>query len=573
MTDQNNSVQDSVSTSASALSASSQPLGSNVIRPRNRRPDGAPRSDETTSRNPRSGSRTEVLCNDTSHSRGVSWSSEHQRPRDPKNISDGREFTQFLSDSWAQSWTSVQAFASSIISNGTKALNGPESPRERVRQPRKNSRVDAWGPVPPSQPLVTHNIAAGSPAHMQAALKTARTASVLESYEGVNGGLDISGKHKRRKSEESMPHDLEQAEQLVYVHEVQPEDTYAGVVLRYKCREDIFRKSNRLWSQDSVQTRKWLILPVDACEVKGRPLDPQSWHRSCETNLLDSTKLTTNDSSSDEIISNDFLTELGKSAPNVSTKCEQDSGDEKPWTHVRWVQIDSFAKPVQIARVARHTLGYFPPRRKRSVQNMSSTTSLRRSSDLSNLTLSLKESPSPCRLSSSIVPPSVSGTLLSSQNRVDNETSDNRPSWMRRPGGVGSMNMSVKEPGPDEDYLNAWAKKHLPGLDLDTMPSMSVMGSDSACFGFRQGSATIVEYPGEAGRDLGNPSRLGSGLDKAAAAVEHWLRGALAKRPSTPFSGNRSRPTGLSGRQDLSDLIELTNAASDEDTPTNLLTS
>ncbi|KAG5953626.1 hypothetical protein E4U53_004413 [Claviceps sorghi] len=572
MTDRTNPVQGSSSILTSGSATSSQSLGANVVRSRNRRHDNGRLYDET-SINSQSGSRIDDVCDGSKRSRNISRQSESTRARiDSQSPAGGQDLAQFLGDTWTQSWTSVQSFASSIISNGNKFSKGRQSPQGRARLGRNNSRPNTWGPVPPSESSLAHDIAAGSPARRQAALKAAKTASVLESYEGVNGGLDLSGKHKRRKSDESIPPDLEPADRLVYVHEVQPNDTYAGIVLRYKCREDVFRKSNRLWSRDSVQTRKWLILPVDACEIKGRPLDPQSWQQSGEIDVPGPAPLTTEDAPLERgFLGNGFPPEHRNSAS--SAQRAQELEDDKPWTHVRWVQIDSFANPVQIARVSRQSLGYFPPRRKRSVQTMSLTNSPRQSSDLSNPTFSLNEDSSPCQLYSHSRRPPMPSTPLACHERVDSGLVDTRPSWMRRPGGVGSMNMSVKEPGPDNDFFNMWAKKHLPGLDLDTMPSMSVMGSESAHFGFGQGSATIVENSLADGRDVDATSRLGSGLDRAAAAIEHWLRGALTKRPSTPLSGNRSRPTDSCYEQGLSDLIELRNAIGEEDGTSNALMS
>ncbi|KAG5932943.1 hypothetical protein E4U60_004862 [Claviceps pazoutovae] len=571
MTDRDSSAHGSTNLLTPArAAATSQPPGSNIIRPRSYRRENASYSDGTTT-NLEPGSSTESPRNTSSRSTDVSRFSEHTRHEADPNSRPGRhELAQFLGDSWLQRWTSVQAFASNIMSNSNKSLNDPSTPEERSHLRRKNYRLENWGPVPPSNSSLTHSIAAGSSAHRQAALRAAKTASVLESYEGVNGGLDVIGKHKRRKSDESVPHACESAQQLVYVHEVQPNDTYAGIVLRYKCREDIFRKSNRLWSQDSVQTRKWLILPVDACEVKGRPIDPLN----CETDSLDPAPSKIEDHQSKNGASrNGTLSDSRSSALMASTHCEQESEDGMPWTHVRWVQMEAFSKPIQIVRVVQHSLGYFPPRRKRSVRTISPNTSSRRSSGLSNFTLGLNDGSSPCQFNSPSRQPSLPGRPSSSHDRVDSETADNRPSWMRRPGGVGSMNRSVKEPGPDNDYLNLWAKKHLPGLDLDTMPSMSVMGSDIAHFGFGLASTTLVESSFEEGKELDKTSRLGSGLDRAAAVVEHWLRGALVKRPSTPSLGNRSRPTGLSSKQDFHNLIELTHATGQECETMHLPTS
>lgn len=575
MIDRSDSVKAPTSISTSAVSASSQPVGSSNIRPRNRRLDNAVQSDGTPA-SIHSTRSSAGLCPSRDVMRSstdVAGSSERLGlGTRPDNAAGGHELARFLGDSWTRSWTSVQAFASNIMPNGNKPSNGLRPPQGRLRL-RSNSRLDTWGPVPPSRLPSTHVSAAGSLARREADLKVAKTASVLESYEGVNGGLDISGKHKRRKSDELTSHDLQAAEQLVYVHEVQPNDTYAGIVLRYKCREDVFRKANRLWSRDSIQTRKLLILPVDACEIRGRPCGSPTGDQGYETDFLAPTPSAIGGApSTNETHSDSFFAELHSSASNANTHCEQDAEDDRPWTHVRWVQIETFEKPVQIARVARQSLGYFPPRRKRSVRTVSPLSTPRQSSDLFNLPPSSNERPSHHRIDSSSDQPPVSGTPVSSCSRAGSETADTRPTWMRRPGGVGSMNSNVRAPGPDKDYLNIWAKKHLPGLNIDELPSMSVMGSESAHFGFGHSSPSIVEGPLEEGRDISSTSRQGNGLDRAAAVVEHWLRGALAKRPSTPLLGNRSRPTGSSSNQAVSDLIELMDATGEEDKPTNLLT-
>lgn len=135
---------------------------------------------------------------------------------------------------------------------------------------------------------------------------------------------------------------------------------------------------------------------------------------------------------------------------------------------------------------------------------------------------------------------------------------------MRRPGGVGSMGKAVRAPGPETDYFNTFTKKHIPGLNIEG-PSMSVMGSETAHFGFaNDADASLVESPFEDGRDAASTSRQGTGLDKAAAAVEMWLRGALAKKPTTPLMTGRTRYGGKTGGTEDSDLIELTDTASDD---------
>lgn len=123
------------------------------------------------------------------------------------------------------------------------------------------------------------------------------------------------------------------------------------------------------------------------------------------------------------------------------------------------------------------------------------------------------------------------------------------------------MGRNIRMPGPDKDSLNAWANKHFPGLNIDQLPSMSVMDSETARFGFKGGNAGIAESSfAEARQDAAALNKQGTGLDRAAAAVETWLRGALAKRPTTPLLRPRSKGAAYAD----TDLIELTDTGSDD---------
>ncbi|KAL2023026.1 hypothetical protein VTK56DRAFT_3936 [Thermocarpiscus australiensis] len=528
-------------------------------------------------------------------------------PARTKNSGTGRGL---LDGSWTPSWASVQELASSLLAGGASALTGePHRPRSRdasqARRPsrqrnyRDNHRPESWGPEPPlegrPQP---DNIAAGSLAKREAALKAMRTASVLESSEGVNGGL---GKFKKRSSDEDLrgtAQNQEAEEYLAYIHHVQTTDTYAGVVLKYRCREDAFRKANGLWSRDNIQVRKWLAIPVDACEVKGRPCDPPT-NPSARVDLLARTPDAKDPFGRDNQGSHDdFFMNPHHEQISDQTKT---GDDDMPWTHVRWVSIDSCPHPVEVARVPRKALGYFPPRRKKSIHTVSTLSTPRESVDIPALSLSEpalesprstssrrpsllananRPSPNSSRGGSSTASAPPRSRLNSSANNDD----DPRPAWMRRPGGVGSLGRHVRAPGPERDYLNTWTNKHLPGLNIDSLPSMSIMGSESARFGFARpddaASAAIVESPFEEGRDVASTSRQqGSGLNKAAAAIETWLRGALERArqaaPVTPVLGPRGRPGGGGGSggggvggglpPDASgDLIELADTSSDD---------
>jgi len=492
-----------------------------------------------------------------------------------------------LDGPWTSSWATVQGLASSLLASGASAVGGePHQSRSRDasstrRNPRPTSflggpKTDSWGPEPPSEGRPrADDIAAGSRAQREAALKAMRTASVLESHDGVNGGLDVSRRLKKRNSDEDLSvasQSQETEEYLAYIHQVQPTDTYAGIVLKYRCREDAFRKANGLWSRDNIQVRKWLAMPVDACEVKGRRCDPPSGPSS-KVDLLSQTPDVTDPFGGPQ------RHPTNGHGPDQNTTGD----DDRPWTHVRWVSIDSYPHPVEVARVPRKALGYFPPRRKKSIHTTSTLSTPRASADFSGVASfsepavdSPRGAPSSRRaslLGSRSASATANRTRLNSIGSVSAD--DLRPAWMRRPGGVGSLSGHVRAPGPERDYLNSWTKKHLPGLNIESLPSMSVMGSESARFGFTRpednSSAAIVESPFEEGRDAASTSRQGTGLDKAAAAIETWLRGAFERArqgPLTPVMGPRRGGRGGGGGGGMpeleGDLIELADTGSDD---------
>lgn len=485
----------------------------------------------------------------------------------------------WLDGQWTPSWASVQEFATTLISGvdntheDARGMSQRKLHRSSVGTLR-NTQPSAWGPEPPgnSRPRID-DVATGSLAEREAAYRARKTASVLESHDGVNGGLNVAGKYKRRNSDEESRNNApneEAGDQLVYVHHVRPNDTYAGIILRYRCREDVFRKANGLWSRDNIQVREWLVLPVDACEVKGRPCEGPSAHGK-EVDLLATTPSATpgipTGSGTAQPLHDDFF-----ATQNDNATEELKAGEEKPWTHVRWVKLDNCRDPVEIARVSRNAMGYFPPRRKKSLHTVSSMSTPRGSFDVPSISLSSDIVESPGSLSSrrqSLLAnrPHVGSVYASSaptpsRSRVGSGNDDVRPAWMRRPGGVGTLSRNVRAPGPERDYFNSWAKKHLPGLNIDTLPSMAVMGSETARFGFTNDeTAAIVESPFEEGRDATSANKQGTGLDKAAMAIETWLRGAWAKSSNTPILGPHRARQFAEG--DL-DLIELEDTNSED---------
>lgn len=506
----------------------------------------------------------------------------------------------FLDGTWAPNWASVQDFATSLMAGGdngyTSEPSRPSSRGSGKAKPksiwkglgRMGSGVGAtsgsWGPPPPSNERPTpDDIASGSMREREARLMARKRASVLQSHEGVNGGLDVLGRYKRRNSDEVQSTQvLEPVEEdhLAYLHHVQSTDTYAGIVLRYRCQEQAFKKTNGLWSQSNVQVRKHLLIPVDACELKGRPCEAPSYY-SQHVDLLAATPQPTErqglSSRPQDAVHDDFFSSRARETEAPPQNDEERSTD--PWVHVRWVRLDSVPTPVQIVRVSRKATGYFPPRRKRSVNTVSSFSTPRHSQELSRaatnasdaITSSPGQSTSSRRQSAMGARPTI-GSLGSSPSARGRGSSlsetDRTPAWMRKPGGVGSMSRSVHAPGPAGDSLNSWVNKRIPGFNIDTLPSMSVMGSESARFGFNKsgesgGGTGIVESPWEEGRQAPSSTQGGMGLEQAAVSVETWLRGAWQKRPSNSRVGSFNRRPAA---QEESDLIEMTDTNSDDGT-------
>lgn len=145
---------------------------------------------------------------------------------------------------------------------------------------------------------------------------------------------------------------------LVYVHHVKSTDTMEGVVIAFNIPPSALRKANGMWSHDSVQSRRTLLLPVDECRVKGKSVD-----------LPDA-------SSGDEAAKQPPEAEGAKTG---ATGEELAQDEETPYKHESYVTMEGIGQ-VEIARLARNKLSHFPPRRRKG-------TSTRRLSSFSDLSI------------------------------------------------------------------------------------------------------------------------------------------------------------------------------------------
>ncbi|KFY78650.1 hypothetical protein V499_02236 [Pseudogymnoascus sp. VKM F-103] len=446
---------------------------------------------------------------------------------------------------WTGSWTALQGLASSVLSGDT-AASPVLKPVGATRRKRQNSFTPSpafseWGPPGKPNKGKGRDIAAESLAARNSAVNVLKTASAMQDHEGTNSGLQI-GRHKRRTSDDlTGPAVDDDTDALVYVHHVKQTDTLPGVILKYNCDPAVFRKANRLWPNDVIQFRKTVLVPVDACAVRGVPCDSPTELISPASALADEEPPNLSSPSAPSPWANSIL-----SPPDIpETDTSDPDGD--PWIPVRWVLLPSSpaSEPTQIARLPRKKLGYFPRRRRKSGDVPSGVASLldspRESVDVS-ASASPAASPGPRRLSN-LTSGMAAGRAVSVGRPRRESTSEAaaRGGWFRGPGGVGTFGPDVKRPGPAQDGLNRWVNRHVPGLTIDDVASKHGAG-----FSDREGMSGVGDVSGSGGR----------GIEVAAAAIEGWVR--RLGRPVTPLGRQVTR-------EEVGDLIELRDGPGSDD--------
>lgn len=364
---------------------------------------------------------------------------------------------------WETPWSSIQGLASQFLNASDVSVETVTSRSSTRRRRPLAATHDRTTSAPPAQwgPQATagKELGKGSKEDRLAQVQAKKREGLL----AANGHVlpDASGRFKRRDSDDmhqgSMPPtDPEDRDALVYLHRVKEQDTLAGVMIKYNCDANVFRKANRLWPNDSIQIRTVVMLPVEACGVKGRKLSD-----------TEPTPEVLTDNSNDDFMPTPTTNHqplwpsLGKerntqetplsslpSSPSISvTGPPEDS--EPPWKHDSWVMIDGFVSAVEIARLPRRTLGFFPRSRRKSNSNSYS--------DIGSPPASSLDLP---RLSY----PSTSPQRINRKSR-SSSNSNNYPSLhLHGPGGVGTLGKDVRGPGPAPDGLNNLFQKHLPNV-------------------------------------------------------------------------------------------------------------
>ncbi|KAL2866881.1 putative LysM domain protein [Aspergillus lucknowensis] len=448
------------------------------------------------------------------------------------------------------SWSSLQSLASSLLgsdiaqpaANGTPRTHArkPSRPEYFTRFPSRTSTTSTWGPSAPSTP----EIGAGTQEERQAMVQAKKREALL--LADTDNGWSLNSRHKRRDSSDqtgqSGIHTDQDEEALVYVHQVQPSDSITSVTIKYGCQAAIFRKANGFWPSDSIQGRKTVLLPVDCCSIKGRPLQSQQADSVQNLRSRQSIEDTSGSSIVPEAISDTPTFPTDPAPAGAETGVEGD----QVWKHESWVQVDGFPAPVQIGRVSRRALGYFPRSRRKSLC-YSDTEPVRGREK----TPTISPATSPVEPASIQSPDGVRDQLRpdSSEARIRGSSKPGGRHRRQRSGlelsgtGVGTLDRSVNIPGPAMDGLSKFFAQHLPNL-APKQPSPSFEGLNG-------NSSTVA-------------SSNSNSLDSIGGAVEGWVR-KMTARAKTGFSDlqqgtSPSQGHGLSqdaGRRWTGDLIEL----------------
>ena len=389
-----------------------------------------------------------------------------------------------------------------VSPNTLGSTNRKRRPLEVTKGSKLKALSGQWGPQGTEERL----IGAGTKEDRLAKLQAKKRERLLV----ASGHLhpDSSGRLKRRDSDErasasAPPGHYEDRKALVYLHKVKPEDTLAGVMIKYNCNAPIFRKANRLWPNDRIQIRKVVYLPVDACGIQGRKLADEEIQMNGFSSTLNDDLMKTPTAvhapwspSPNPSEASDSVLSSVPTSPSISVS----PPDEDSWTHDSWISLPNFPKPVEIARLSRRSLGFFPPSR-------------RKSGSFSDLDT-----------------PSVSLDLPRNDARNDSRGRDKDRSGsssgsyfadrLRGPGGVGTLGREVRSPGPAQDGLNKLFAAHLPNV----APRASFESAHS------------------------NSSH---GIENVGGAIEGWMRKIASKAKESV------QPPSHSSKSAVGDLIEL----------------
>ncbi|KAL6711028.1 hypothetical protein ACN47E_006903 [Coniothyrium glycines] len=484
-------------------------------------------------------------------------SSAFTRDGSLQSTKPSRNATKTFSGLWGNSWSTIQDIAATVMATENDLRPASAGWKNRGQHDRRTSTSapppKQWGPAGAGS-----HVGVGTHEEREAMVRAMKRKDLLTASEPRLH--DSTGRIKRRSSDEGLsasapPGDDDDRDALVYVHLVRPQDTLAGLSIKYNCHQAILRKSNRMWPNDTVQTKKTIVLPVDACGVKGRPVQgpeplPDEDLLLGEYNDGPSSKTTANPLAG---LPDGWSVPQRKNTENNSVVSNTES--ETLWRHDSWVLLPNDKQPTQIGRMPRRALGYFPPARRKSIPYSDASTP-RASVDLPRSSTSTN----PVTNSPSISTRPRASSNLSSVSTHTRQLGTSGKAWgLHGPGGVGTLGRNVRSPGPAQDGLNKKFSQYLPnmapppGQEYFTPWAPGLLEMDAGTSSQRGGSGAVTPLNG-----------TGIDFQDIGGAIEGWVRkvGANASKlltePGTPGQGKRSAvPVLGTVGGDLSDLIEL----------------
>ncbi|KAK5467431.1 hypothetical protein LTS15_000403 [Exophiala xenobiotica] len=431
-------------------------------------------------------------------------------------------------------WSSIQGLASTLLGNETQRSSGQRAngatkkPLWMKQDKSYGTKVSTqkWGPS-------SHDTTASA---VQEAIEERKAMVQAKKREALllpsaSENRDSLGRYKRRDSDAgasgSTPTDSAE-DALVYLHEVQQGDTLAGVIIKYNCQADPFRKINRFWPNDNIQTRTHVLVPLEGCAARGKKVDSPYLTKDLFDPGPD--KLATRTSSASQ--GGDLLSPEGPTnatMPSVYTSeplsLITSSSEEIDFKHDSWVVLPGIKAPVEILRVPRRALGYFPRARRKSnaTTTVASATSTPKTSfdmlrhpptHAAQVSLSLNASP--VRSSRINAPRPSLG-----RQRSSSATRNSFVEALRGPGGVGTLRglrTEASRPGPAEDPLNRQFAQYLP----DLLPPAADMPRTGLT------TTTLRPSPRATPRPSTDSTRStrsnSSGLGEVGGAIEGWVR-------------------------------------------------
>ncbi|KAL6246615.1 hypothetical protein RBB50_006853 [Rhinocladiella similis] len=424
-------------------------------------------------------------------------------------------------------WSSIQGLASTLLgsepsgSSGSKFNGAIKKPLWMKQDKLYGTRASTpkWGPSHEPAASAAQEAIEERNAMVQA---KKREALLLAS---ASGSRDSLGRYKRRDSDaganDSTLDDVRE-DDLVYLHKVQKGDTLAGVIIRYNCQAEPFRKINRFWPNDNIQTRTHVLVPLAGCTARGKKVDSPYLTKDLFDSRQDNPTSPASDtpwgsqSLSPKPSNSGVSSTLNSEALSISTS----HAEEIDFRHDSWVLLPNLKEPVEVLRVPRRALGFFPRARRKSnatVTDVSSTCTPKTSFDM------LRHPPTHAAQTSGSLTgspsrrPQINDRGRSGRQRSSSVTSHSFADALRGPGGVGTLRglrTETSRPGPAEDPLNRKFAQYLPDLLLpEDMPRTG--------FSLRPSPRGT---PRPSTDSLRSSRSNSSGLGEVGGAIEGWVR-------------------------------------------------